>query len=478
MQEESQQAAAWRLPVVVIAGRTNVGKSALFNRLAGRRIAIVHEESGVTRDRVAVQAEWEGKRYELVDTGGILTLDNKSQGESLEASVRQQTDAALGEADAVIFVMDVESGPVPMDEEVARLLRRAGKPVFVACNKCDNEARDPGSAVCERFGYPVFPVSALHNRGIGDLMEAVGRLIPAAPANQPSHPLRVTLAGRPNVGKSSLTNAMLKRDRVIVSPRPGTTRDSVEIPFTIGRGEGARHYVLTDTAGIRQAGKVDTAVEKFSLIRAEESIRLAHVVVLLLDAVQGPTQQDKKIAGLIDEHRRGCVVVVNKWDLAMGRVGEKAYAEGLKKALPYLSHAPLVFVSARTGYHADSVMEAIDHVATQIRATLPTGLLNRTLEEAYARVAPPTVQGKRLKIYYATQVGVDPVRIGLFVNDPARWVPAYETYLVKALRARFGLEGAPVVLIGKARSRGEREEHGEREPPGKRGHRRHPERKG
>jgi GTP-binding protein len=459
MQTDAPQLKGWSLPVVAIAGRTNVGKSALFNRLAGRRLAIVHEQDGVTRDRVAAPAIWEDRRFELVDTGGILTLDGKSQTDSLDASVRRQTDAALEDAAAVIFVMDVESGPVPMDEEVARLLRRAGKPVFVACNKCDTEARDEASGPCERFGYPVFPVSALHNRGIGDLMEAVCRVLPPASESAPLHPLRVVFAGRPNVGKSSLTNAMLKRDRVIVSPRPGTTRDSIDIPFSVGMGEGARHYVLTDTAGIRQSGKVDTAVDKFSLIRAEESIRTAHVVVLLMDAEQGPTMQDKKIAALIREHRRGCVVVINKWDLAQGKVKEKDYAAGLKKAVPFLDYAPLVFVSAKTGYRTREVLEAIDHVATQIRATLPTGLLNRTLTGAYERVAPPTVNGKRLKIYYATQVGVDPVRIVLFVNDPSRWVPAYETYLVKALRARFGLEGAPVVLTGKSRRSGD----GERE---------------
>ncbi len=459
MQTDTPPLEGWSLPVVAIAGRTNVGKSALFNRLAGRRLAIVHEQDGVTRDRVATPAVWEDRRFELVDTGGILTLDGKSQVDALDSSVRRQTDAALEDAAAVIFVMDVESGPVPMDEEVARLLRRAGKPVFVACNKCDTEARDEAAGLCERFGYPVFPVSALHNRGIGGLMEAVCGVLPPASEGAPAHPLRVVFAGRPNVGKSSLTNAMLKRDRVIVSPRPGTTRDSIDIPFSVGRGEGARHYVLTDTAGIRSSGKVDTAVDKFSLIRAEESIRLSQVVVLLMDAEQGPTQQDKKIAALIREHRRGCVVVINKWDLAQGKVKEKAYAEGLKKAVPFLDYAPLVFVSAKTGYRTREVLAAIDHVAIQVRATLPTGLLNRTLTHAYERVAPPTVSGKRLKIYYATQVGVDPVRIVLFVNDPSRWVPAYETYLVKALRARFGLEGAPVVLTGKSRRSGD----GERE---------------
>ncbi|MFO7535912.1 MAG: ribosome biogenesis GTPase Der [Kiritimatiellia bacterium] len=444
------------MPIVVIAGRTNVGKSALFNRLAGRRLAIVHEEEGVTRDRVVAQAVWEGRHYELVDTGGVLTQDGKMQSDALHASVRRQTDAALAEASAIIFVTDVESGPVPLDKEVARLLRRAGKPVFVACNKCDTEARDEAAGVCEQFGYPVFPVSALHNRGIADLMEAVCKTLPAASSGTQAHPLRIVFAGRPNVGKSSLTNALLKRERVIVSAFAGTTRDSIDIPFKVGAKGEERHYVLTDTAGIRQAGKVGTAVEKFSLIRAEESIRQAHVAVLLMDAEQGPTRQDKAIAALIREHRRGCVIVINKWDLARGKVQEKAYAAAFRREVSFLDYAPLIFVSSKTGYNTKAVMDTIDQVATQIRATLSTGVLNRTLNDAYERVAPPTVKGKRLKIYYATQIGIDPVRIALFVNDPTRWVPAYETYLVKALRSRFGLEGAPVVLIGRAKRGGER----------------------
>jgi GTP-binding protein len=446
----------WRLPVVVIAGRTNVGKSALFNRLAGRRLAIVHEEEGVTRDRVAAPAVWEERRFELVDTGGILTLDGKKAGgDTLDASVRRQTEVALEDAAAVIFVVDVASGPVSMDDEVARLLRPAGKPVFVACNKADTEARDGEAGLFERFGFPVFPVSALHNRGVTELMTAVCKALPAITEAAPARPLRVVFAGRPNVGKSSLTNAVIRRERVIVSPRAGTTRDSIDIPFTVGKGPEARHYVLTDTAGIRQAGKIDTAVDKFSLMRAEESIRTSQVAVLLMDAEQGPTQQDKKIAALIREHRRGCVIVINKWDLAQGKVAEKAYAAGFRKAVPFLDYAPLVFASAKTGYRTRELLETINHVAAQTQATLPTGLLNRTLHDAYERVAPPTVQGKRLKLFYATQVGVDPVRVVLFVNDPTRWVPAYETYLVKALRTRFGLEGAPVVLTGRRKSQRE-----------------------
>jgi len=446
------------LPVVAIAGRPNVGKSALFNRLAGRRIAIVHAESGVTRDGVAALAEWDGRPFELVDTGGLQAAGRTLSGDAMEEAVRRQTDAALDEADAILFVVDVEQGATGLDQEVAAHLHRGGKPVFVACNKCDTEARDSASAACAVFGFPVFPVSALHNRGIGDLMEAVCGALPAAewlaadrPAATGDTPIRVVLAGRPNVGKSSLANALADRERVIVSDRPGTTRDSIDIAVAAGSGEALRRYVVTDTAGIRRAGKADTAVEKFSLIRAEESIRQADVAVLLLDAQQGPTEQDKKIAALIQAHDRGCVVVVNKWDLARGKVKERAYAEALRRAVPFLDPAPLLFVSARTWYPVRALPDAIDRVAAAVRRTLSTGRLNRAVREACERTPPPAVRGRRLKLYYAAQVGVDPVRLALFVNDPRLWAPAYESYLIKAIRARFDLTGAPVRLKIRAR---------------------------
>lgn len=443
-----------RLPVLAIAGRPNVGKSAIFNRILGRRAAIVHAHSGVTRDRLAAGAAWGDRLFELVDTGGITTLDRERESDPIEAGVRMQTDIAIRDADGVIFVTDAETGILPLDEEVARLLRAGGKRVWLACNKCDSPARDAEATAFERFGFAVFPVSALHDRGFGDLMDTVTAAIPAASYAAAGNPVRVTISGRPNVGKSSLVNRLLGSARVIVSPVAGTTRDSIDIPFSIGSGASTRHYVLTDTAGFRKQGRLDTAIERYSLMRADASIRTSHVVILLLDAVEGPTEQDKHIAARAQAHGRGCVIIVNKWDLAKG-VRQKDYEAALKRALPFVDYAPVVFVSALSGYNTGAAVEAIDRVAAQARAQLPTGVLNRTILAAHEKTPPPMVEGKRLKVYYSTQVGVDPVRIALFVNDPRRMVPAYEAYLKRVLRERFTLDGVPLVFEMRARRDGD-----------------------
>jgi GTP-binding protein len=342
-----------------------------------------------------------------------------------------------------------------MDEHVARRLHASGRRTVIAANKADHAGRDGQAAEFERFGFPVFPVSALHDRGFDELMQAVLCGLPPAPPAEAVSALKVTIVGRPNVGKSSFVNRVLRSDRVIVSPVPGTTRDSIDIPFSIGAGALARHYILTDTAGIRPVQKVGTSVETFSVMRAEQSIERADVVVLVLDAVQGPTAQDKKIASLILEHERGCVLVVNKWDLAEGTTQTK-YAPALYRAVPFMRHCPVVFVSAKTGYNIRGSVEAVDNVASQTRATLPTGVLNRAILDAAARVSPPSVSGRWLKIFYATQVGTAPVRVRMFVNDPKLVSPAYRDYLIRCLREKFGLEGAPVRLLFMARPRKER----------------------
>jgi GTP-binding protein len=286
-------------------------------------------------------------------------------------------------------------------------------------------------------------------------MRAVLRGLPAPPAGESVPALKVTVVGRPNVGKSSFVNRVLRSDRMIVSPVPGTTRDSIDIPFTIGGGPAARHYVLTDTAGIRPAAKVAQPVEQFSILRAERSIERADVAVLVLDAVQGPTAQDKKIAALIRRHEKGCVIAVNKWDLAAATT-QRAYGPALLRAVPFMAHCPVVFLSAKTGFNIRRCIEAVDHVATQTRATLPTGVLNRAITDAVERVAPPSVGGRRLKIFYATQVGVAPLRLRVFVNEPDLVTPAYRDYLIRTLREKFGIEGAFVVLVFTARPRGEK----------------------
>lgn len=437
-----------RLPALVIVGRPNVGKSALFNRLVGRRAAIVHEESGVTRDRLAAAAEWNGRRFTVMDTGGLVHLEKGARQDPINAGIREQAEAALAEADVVLMVTDAETGLHPLDRAVAARLRRAGRPVLVAANKCDTAARDEDASDFLALGFPVFPVSALHARGFDELMEEALRHFPARSATPTAPALRIAIVGRPNVGKSSFVNRLLRCDRVLVSDRPGTTRDSVDIPFSTGRGRGARHYLLTDTAGLRRPAKVDSAVERFSVFRAERSIAEADVVLLLLDAAQGPTEQDKKIAAMVLEHRKGCALVVNKWDLLAGHT-QTRYLEALHETLPFLRFAPVVFVSALTGYNVRRSLDAIEQVAAQIDRHIATGPLNRTIEQAVLATPPPAIRGKRLKIYYATQTGTRPVRIALFVNDPQRLAATYREYLIHELRRQFGLEGAPIVVTAR-----------------------------
>lgn len=450
---ETSSAGPAGLRTVAIVGRPNVGKSAIFNRLAGRRIAIVHEEAGVTRDRLVAEARWDDRAFTLVDTGGIGMIDRARTEDAIVEGTRRQVDVAIADAALVLMVVDVQAGLLPLDAEVARLLREHGRPVLVAANKSDHPHFDGDAAEFARFGYPVFPVSASHNRGFDDLMaEALRRLPPGAPEAGAANPLVVTVAGRPNAGKSSYINRLLHSDRLIVSPVPGTTRDSVEVPFAIGEGPEARHYLLIDTAGMRPARKVDTAVEKFSLIRVAEAVRRADICVLMLDAAEGPSRQDKKIADLVLEHRKGCLVLVNKWDLAQG-ISPKDYEEAFRREVPFLNFAPLQFVSARTGHGIQRSIAAVDLVAAQISTTFTTGLLNRMLQETFERKSPPSVRGRRLKLYYATQTGTRPLRLRLFVNDPDLRVPSYSAFIERRLRETFGLEGAPLNLQFVARKR-------------------------
>ena len=431
--------------VVAIVGRPNVGKSALFNRIAGLRLAIVHEEVGVTRDRIAREVVWRDQRFELIDTGGIGLIDKAKTEDSIERGTRSQVDVAIQDAAVVILVTDITCGVVPLDQEVAKLLRTSGKKVFVAANKADQERHDSGLLEFERLGFPVLSVSALHGRGVDTLMQFVLANLPPSERHVEKGALRVAVVGRPNVGKSSYINKLLGSERVIVSEVPGTTRDSIEIPFTIGAGNSARHYTLIDTAGMRKVGKVHGSVERFSLFRAEQSIEHADVVVLMLDAEQGPTVQDKKIAAKILEEKKGCVLIVNKWDLSQG-IPPKEYETALRKVMFFLDFAPMLFVSTKSGLNIRKSVDVIDEVASQIRSTLTTGLLNRVMRDAFDHVQPPRVEGKRLRYYYCTQTGTQPIRVRFFVNETTRLTPAYRSYLTSALRRAFGLVGAPVIL--------------------------------
>ncbi|HOE60693.1 MAG TPA: ribosome biogenesis GTPase Der [Kiritimatiellia bacterium] len=442
--------------VVVIVGRPNVGKSAVFNRIAGRRIAIVHDESGVTRDRLMREVEWDDQRFTLIDTGGITLLTGQTGKNAIEAGIRAQVDAAIGDAAVALLVVDVKQGMHPLDEEVALIVRKAGIPCVVAVNKCDEPQHEAGVAEFARLGFATFPVAAQHNRGMGELMEAVLPYLPEAVNPTETQPLRVAVVGRPNAGKSSYINRLLRSDRVIVSDVAGTTRDSIDVPFTIGSGAQARHYILVDTAGMRNRHRIDNAVERFSLFRAEESIRGADVVVLMLDAEIGPTVQDKHIAAMIQKYNKGCVLLMNKWDRAMENGMTQTRSEPvLRQIMPFMGYSPVLFISAVTGFNVRKSVETIDAVAAQTRVTLPTGILNRTLVEATERVLAPARNGKRLRVYYAVQIGVAPVSIRLFVNDPKLATKPYTDFLIRSLRSRFGLEGAPVRLFYRARTRPE-----------------------
>ena len=439
---------------VAIVGRPNVGKSSLFNRLVGRRLAIVHEESGVTRDRLVVETSWGEERFYLIDTGGIGSVDGARSDDVIQEGIDSQVAVAIEDATAIIMVVDVEAGMVPMDEGVARQLHESGRPVFVAANKADTELRDGAAAEFNALNFPVYPVSALHGRGLDDLLDATLKALPEVDESEVVEPLKVAIVGRPNVGKSSYINRLLRSDRVIVSNIPGTTRDSIEIPFSVGTGPAARHYVLVDTAGVRRKGKVDTVVERFSAMRTEGAIKRADLVVLVLDASAGPREQDKKLASMIIKYNKGCVIFINKWDLAE-EVTQRRYGAALREAVPFLDFAPVIFASALSGYNIRRTIDAIDYVSAQVQTEMTTGLLNRVMREAFDKVQPPMVDGKRLRLYYATQVGVKPVRIRLYVNSHRRVKENYRKYLLRILRESFGLEGAPVVLHFTSKKRDE-----------------------
>ena len=441
--------------VVAIVGRPNVGKSALFNRIARRRIAIVFDQPGVTRDRVAREVEANGQRFMLVDTGGLAFARTPGGDDPFAAETRQQAALAVADAAVCLVVVDARAGVTPLDEEVLKRVRESGVPCAIAANKCDAEADDARADEFARFGMPVFPCSAEHGRGVDALVAFATARLPPDDAAAAARPLRVAVVGRPNAGKSSYINRLLNAERVIVSDIPGTTRDCVDVPFTIGSGPTARRYVLVDTAGMKRHTQMSkTSVDNFSLFRSEKAIEEADVVLLVMESELGPTKQDMRIAGKILDAHRACVILMNKWDLAHEKDMKEAEAtKVLRHMMPFLSFAPVVFCSAKSGYNVRRTVDAIDAVASSVQARLPTGVLNRTIETATKKTLAPMVRGKRLKVYYGLQVGNDPLTIRLFVNDPKLVTDAYRSYMEKAIRARFGLEGAPIRMFLKARSR-------------------------
>ncbi len=444
---------------VVLVGRPNVGKSALFNRLAGRRISIVHDQPGVTRDRVESVCNLGRERFAIVDTGGIGAAPDPDFAEA----THRAADVALEDAGAVLFVVDAQDGLLPLDAELGAKLRRSKRPVVLVVNKLDDPKHDDLAAEFLQLGFPrVAGVSAAHGRGIDDLVAAVDDALGAA-AGAPSEttaeslPPRIVIVGRPNVGKSSLTNALLGRERAIVSDIAGTTRDAIEVPCELG----GRPYLLLDTAGIRHRSRHNTSVEVFSVMRSEEAIRMADVCVLVIDAAAGVTEQDKRIAGLIQKARRAVVVAVNKADLLPeGTRRREALKDSLatwQSALFFLPHAPLVLLSAMTGDNLRRLGTTLEKVRQHATRRLGTGELNRVIRDALVRHPPPARGSARLKVFYATQLDdtnprpFAPVRLLLFVNSPGLLTPAYETYLVAQLRRVREYPGLPVLLELRAR---------------------------
>ena len=493
------------MPVVAIVGRPNVGKSTLFNRFVGKRQAIVEDRARTTRDRMYGDAEWNGRRFIIVDTGG-LEIDPADQ---IELKVQEQARLAIGEADVILFLVDAVTGLTPADEEAAELLRKATKPVIVAVNKTDNTQREADAAEFYALGWDeTYAISASHGRGTGDLLDAVvwalpaeteeetarkareeeadawarevaaGRLEPfvvgeeeadeedgageepeadvdevaarwdaAIAASDDDEPAAIAFVGRPNVGKSSLLNALLGEDRAIVSEVPGTTRDAIDTTLAWGRSE----IVLIDTAGIRRRGKVASgpAAERFSTLRSLKAIGRADVAVLVIDAVEGLTAQDAHVAGYIVEEGRGLVIAVNKWDLVAEKTDRTfdQYVEWIHNEVPFLDFAPIVSISAKTGQRVGRVLEMAIDIWGERRKRIATAELNRVLRSATERQVPPVVRGRRPKIFYATQAAVAPPTFVFFANDAAAIHFSYRRYLENRLRAEFGFDGTPIRLV-------------------------------
>jgi len=438
-------------PLVAIVGRPNVGKSMLFNRLVGQRLSIVEDTPGVTRDRLYAQCEWCGRTFDMVDTGGI----EPSTDSEILLFMREQARIAIDSATVIILVTDIRTGVTAADKDVANMLLRSKKPVVLAVNKADSTgATDP--AVYEFYalglGDPI-PVSAVHGHGTGDLLDECMKYFPEEEEEEEEDDrIKVAVIGKPNVGKSSLVNHILGQKRVIVSNVAGTTRDAVDSDFENEHGK----YVFIDTAGIRRKSKVDERVEKFSVMRAQLAIERADVCLIMIDARDGVTDQDTKIAGLAHEAGKASIIVVNKWDLVEKETGTmEKMRKDIMRDLSFMSYAPVLFISAATGQRTDRIFELINFVNEQSNMRITTGMLNNVLADAQARVQPPTDKGRRLKIYYMTQTGIKPPNFVIFCNSRELFHFSYQRYIENQIRAVFGLEGTPVRMV--IRQKGDKE---------------------
>lgn len=438
-------------PLVAVVGRPNVGKSTLFNAIVKKRISIVEDFPGVTRDRIYFDAEWLGQEFTLIDTGGIEFVDSNN---NIFTSMRYQAELAIREADVILYVVDGKVGVQPQDEDIAHILRSCGKPVILVVNKIDSVEQEMNIYEFYNLGLgdPI-GVSAVNLMNLGDLLDEVLKHIKAVSEDEEDEDtIHIALVGRPNVGKSSLTNALLGQERVIVSNIPGTTRDSIDTHWTYGD----QHFVLIDTAGMRRKGKIDMPVERYSVVRALRAVDRCDVAVLVIDATVGVSEQDTKIAGYVHEAGKGCIIVVNKWDLIDkdSKTSQK-FEEDIRRELAFLQYAPILFASALTKQRINRLADMVKFVAEQQHQRISTSVLNELLEDAQLTNPPPSKSGRMLKIYYMTQASVAPPTFILFVNDTTLMHFSYLRFIENRLRETFGFEGTPIRLITRSKRGGE-----------------------
>ena len=433
-------------PTVAIVGRPNVGKSTFFNYIVGKRISIVQDEPGVTRDRVYADATWRGRTFSLIDTGGI---EPESE-DIIKSQMREQANIAISVADVILFITDIKQGVTADDMDIAQMLRKSKKKVILVCNKADNYGKTSDD-IYEFYNLGLgdpYPVSSVNAIGIGDVLDAIYESFPEEVEEDDSDVIKVAIIGKPNVGKSSLVNKILGENRVIVSNIAGTTRDAIDSEFENEFGK----YVFIDTAGIRRKSKVDEQIEKYSVMRSLLAVERADVCILMIDANEGVTEQDTKIAGEAHEAGKAVIIAVNKWDeYEKDTNSTEKYKKEVYNKLSYLSYAPIIFISAKTGQRVNKLFEMINMVANQNAMRVSTSVLNQVLNEAIAIVQPPTDKGKRLKIYYMTQASTKPPTFVVFVNDKKLFHFSYERYLINQIRKEFTLTGTPVRMIVRER---------------------------
>jgi GTP-binding protein len=435
--------------IVAIVGRPNVGKSSLFNRIIGEKKAIIDDVPGVTRDLNYHKTEWGGREFIIVDSGGWIP---KTQDE-IENSVTRRVEEAVEEADVLIFLVDATVDPTSTEEEIAQILRRSGKPVVVAANKIDHPSHEPESLVYYSLGFPeVIPVSAIHGVGTGELLDWVVDHLPPPEEAPPEVPglVRIAIIGRPNVGKSTLLNSLVKRDRSLVSAQPGTTRDPVDCMIS----QDGQPFLIVDTAGIRRWGKRSSAVEQYSFLRAEESLWRSNVALLILDAVDGPTESDARVFSLIETTGRAAILLVNKWDIVEKETGTaETFERNLRDKFPFLNFVPVLFISAKTGQRVDRILPLVREVYAQWTRRISTSEINRVLQPIIDRNPPSAKKGEQIKILYVSQVRSAPPTFAIFMNKPQLMIPSYEKYLKRSFYEAFGFVGSPIRILKRSRGR-------------------------